>query len=311
MYRRTFRPKRRVIRRKGRYARRAVVGPRRRNYGRRRVSARRSLPMRRIKDAVSFKKRDKMLQVVSSDLSPSGTLSSGTLALGPTNGSYLFAWIPTYRGLGVTTANPGGVGIRAPATRQTTDVFFRMITEKMRITVSTKPWLWRRLCFTYKGDALVTSTGGSLENNVNWFHYYSTAAGYRRPWFGGQSNAAVFDGVRDILFKGTQNTDWQDIISAPPDGNRVRILSDRTITLRSGNQTVNVFEKRKVHMVNKTLRYADDEVGMDQGGFPLSTGGRAGCGDVYVIDVFKPAVSDTDDNYLFVDSEASVYWHEK
>lgn len=63
--------------------------------------------------------------------------------------------------------------------------------------------------------------------------------------------------------------------------------------------------------MNKNLTYDDDENGGDLQSNFLSTLGKRGMGDYWVIDIFGAAPGATAGSTLVFAPEASLYWHEK
>lgn len=100
--------------------------------------------------------------------------------------------------------------------------------ERYRITVSANESLdWRRIVFAYKGNPYGTynSTGQSDQP-----YYFDTTAAVTR-WFS-SLGATASANLRQILFRGTGGTDWNDVLSAHVDTRRVRVLYDRVRNLR-------------------------------------------------------------------------------
>ena len=62
--------------------------------------------------------------------------------------------------------------------------------------------------------------------------------------------------------------------------------------------------------INKTLVYSDEEAGNDINQGQLSTLGRQGLGDVFVLDLFDCSTANNASSLVF-EPEATLYWHER
>jgi len=63
--------------------------------------------------------------------------------------------------------------------------------------------------------------------------------------------------------------------------------------------------------MNKTLVYNDEERGDTEESAYYSVGSKAGMGDYYVVDIFRPRVGSTTSNQLLFSPNTTLYWHEK
>jgi len=139
--------------------------------------------------------------------------------------------------------------------------------------------------------------------------------GYRRalPFFNGalSTDATRLTQLLAYVFKGAQGTDWNNVITAKTHSERVRIKSDRTRMIRSGNDS-GVFKIYKDWFpMNHTLEYDEDEFGGIQVDGSLSAATRSSMGDYYVMDIFQPSLGTGSEEQIQFDPEATLYWHER
>lgn len=256
---------------------------------------------KRILDVTSTKKRDNMLSCYSFAASPNavtggglGILASGANALGVV----MTMWISTARA--VQNVSTGDVRSR--------DVcFIRGLKENYEMRTSTSnPWEWRRIAFTLKGSLLRQDT--PLYNTTGG------TQGYRRLQHvisdGSTIGVSVTNFLFQAIFDGTVSVDWYDPIQAKTNPRVVTILSDVKRTIQSGNDTGVLRQYKTWLPVNKNLVYDDTEDGQTELTSPYSTSGKPGCGDVYILDIYKPW-DPTGQDQLYVTPQSCLYWHEK
>lgn len=221
-----------------------------------------------------------------------------------------FYWCATQRDN--TQGSGGGVGTKFnKATRTSSNPYMVGLSEKIEIQCNTgMPWQWRRICFTMKGNPLVpnNSAAGSFITSAT-----ETSNGYMRlmnqvPGNPGQN---PMYGLMVPIFRGQVGSDWVDPMVAPTDNSRVTIKYDKTITLASGNEDGFIRRFSRWHPMKKTLVYDDDETGGAQSPQSLSTLGKAGMGDYYIIDMFRARQGSATTDQLTVRPEATLYWHER
>lgn len=241
---------------------------------------------------------------------PSGstTYVNSDALLGP-NQLYLFPWIATWRNNG---ANAGAT-IFDEAVRTSTTCYMRGLKEKIRLSTNDgSQWLWRRICFTTKGDNIhafaVPGYNIAKRNDVNGFQrlvndVYQAAAG--------TGGANVRDEILDAVFKGTKNIDWSDVMTAPVDTRRVTVYHDKTTQIASGNQNGKQIVCNRWHPMNKNLVYDDEQDGESTDPYSYSVVSKQGMGDYYVIDMIRSAVPQGTGSALAFTPEATLYWHEK
>ena len=230
------------------------------------------------------------------------SLGPQTLLGGP-NQYYNILWAPTWRSLTKFNNTVGGTADQA--TRTATTCFMRGLKETMGVeTIGAAPWRWRRIIFTTKGLVSTIPQDSqfayALQTNNN---------GYVRVV--NNMPSAANSVVTTTLFKGVAGVDWALPIIAPVDTTRVNLLYDKTRTFNSGNDQGYVRNYKLWHSFNKNLVYNDDENGETQNGFPYSTLGKPGMGDVLIYDIFDCGLSGTTSDALQLNFNSTLYWHEK
>ena len=141
-----------------------------------------------------------------------------------------------------------------------------------------------------------------------------TSSGYKRVvneilTGGGVMSTALLN----LMFKGSVNSDWNNVFNAPLDTERIAVKYDRFRYLQTGNQNGRGRTLSQWMPMNKNLHYDDEE----SGGTIISSGAsariKAGMGDYYIVDFFNcPAPQQAGNaSYLDWSPSASLYWHEK
>lgn len=249
---------------------------------------------RRILNITARKKQDNMIPT-RSDADGSNAGNGGQTMVG--NIRSTFIWCPT--GRDKQSADP-----TAQSTRETDNCFIRGIKENITLVTNTSAaWRWRRIVFAVKGlptllQPLVVNAQGA-QGYVRLIPNYSTVAA--------TVGRNVIEG---LVFRGNAGTDWQTVMTAKVDTQRVTLLSDRTRTLNSGNGNGRFFKHKQWYPVNKTLVYNNDETGETENTAEFSTLAKPGVGDIFILDFFDCASQNVVDQ-LFFEPEATVYWHEK
>lgn len=258
-----------------------------------------------ILNLTSDKKRDTMLCY--SNVTAANPYGSSTYTASPAiltgNVLHVFPWCATARG--ITSANGyDGAKVDEPI-RTATTVFMRGLAERIRISTSDGlPWLWRRVCFASKNNAIRTYTTGT---STSYSPAIFTSSGYVRA----VNQVASGTNFDDLIWKGTINKDWNDWITAPIDSRRVDVKYDRTVTIAGGNEEGTIREFSLWHPMNKNLVYDDDENGDEDGGNQWSVQDKRGMGDYWVVDIFSPRAGGASTSQLLFEPQASLYWHEK
>ena len=260
---------------------------------------------RRILNITSRKKQDTMLTW------------SNTTAANPTNGAtyasvpavlvggqtYVFPWCATARDNDLVAGTEGN--IFDTATRTATECYMVGLKERVQIqTNSGMPWQWRRICFTIKGNDLPAATTATMKL------FAETSAGIQRLLNNVQTSA--LNGViNNLVFKGTDGGDWNNYFNAKTDTRRVTIMYDKTTSIRSGNTNGIMREYKRWHRMGKMLVYDDEEAGGGVSPDYLSTVGRRGMGDYYVLDIISAGSGSTSSDVMTVNPQSTLYWHER
>nr|QTE03660.1 MAG: capsid protein [Gemygorvirus] len=301
------------------YARKRYVSRRRRPSTRRyrKTSAKtrrtyrkpiRRMSKRAILNTTSRKKRDTMMpytNITAATQSGGTTYANGSAIItGGTSTTSPIVWCATARDNEISAGGTAG-NVFNEATRTATTCFMKGIRETVQIQVSDDvPWLWRRICFTYKGvNASLPSTNGfnlQAELSSGWQRVVNMVP-----------NAAYVTTLNGLLFKGSQYVDWLDAMTAPIDNRRVTIKYDKTRTIASNNEGGCIKKFNLYHPMNSNLVYDDDENGGGENVSFFSVQGKAGMGDYMIVDYFQPRTGSATTNRLSFNPSATLYWHEK
>jgi hypothetical protein len=233
---------------------------------------------------------------------------TGTTVNGQDGAFYVFC--PTARDL---FAPNGNTNVSEMAQRTATTCFMRGFSEHLRIQTSSPiPWFHRRICFAYKGTTFKISTGGTPI--ATYSPYRDDAVrGMARYWLNSANNGtAAFVGLmQDVIFKGTYNLDWNDLITAPLDTGRIDVKFDKTFTYKSGNAVGIVREHKLWHGMNKNLVYDEDETGTDETAAYYSVQDKRGMGDYYIVDMIQAGEGAAATDLMRINNTSTLYWHEK
>lgn len=234
---------------------------------------------------------------------------------------WAFLWCATARRniLGPGGAPPPIGNVIDQATRTATSCFMRGLKETIRIETSTSTaWIWRRICFTMKGDYLLFDHDQGTAWPLIPANIYgsSPSHGYMRTLTrlegGGMppDQTNMFAQLCRLLFRGERDTDWNNPVTAPLENKHVSVRYDKAVTVASGNDSGVMRTYRRWHGMNKNLVYDDDEVagGMRAGDFSVQ--GKAGMGDYYIVDLFEAPDNGVEDDLLTFRPETTLYWHE-
>jgi hypothetical protein len=228
----------------------------------------------------------------------------------PDSGIPFFMWQATGREALDQNDSPGS--LHNPTVRTSSKPYYVGLKENLRISTSSGiPWQWRRICFTYKGFDFL---GDNQDlNPSNSMYYRETSNGYQRfwNWPTNVQRAAIYA----ILFKGAEAADWEvsrgGIITAPLDRTRINVKYDKTRMIKSGNADGTMRSYKLWHPMRQTLVYDEDEEGDAQNTTAMSTTGKPGMGDYYVVDIFVPLLGATTLDAVKIDSTSTLYWHER
>lgn len=222
----------------------------------------------------------------------------------------LFLWCATARDLTIQSGPIGAVAQQA--TRTATTCYMRGLSEHLRFqTNSPAPWFWRRICFTSRLSFQGPITGDTPTNPYSPF--LENTNGFTRLWLNQNINAMgnTTAALNALVFRGTRNRDWRDLMSAQVDTSRIDLKYDKTRVFRSGNQSGIVKEHKIWHPMNKNIVYDDDEVAdvMDTSYFSVQD--KRGMGNYFVLDIIQPGESSSASDLLLIDTTSTLYWHEK
>ena len=304
----------RGYRRKPRYTRKRSTRSVRRSRSTvrtRRYIRKRPMSKRSILNTTSRKKRDTMLAITNTAAtgSPLPNTSPAYYVQGAVGAFSM--WCATGRDLSTANGNVGSVA-QTPV-RTSTTAYMRGLSENLRISTSSDiPWLWRRICFKHRGDTFTALQAGDTPTNP-YITVSETSAGIGRLWLNQAINTMgnTTSVQTSTLFKGVQNIDWRDIMTAPVDTARVDLCYDRVRTFRSGNSRGTIQDVKMWHPMNKNLVYNDDEAGDVMTTNYYSVEDKRGMGDYYVCDIFAAGPNASTSDILRIDSTSSLYWHEK
>lgn len=287
-------------------ARRRYV-PKKRTY---RKNASRTMTRKSILNLTASKKRDTMLvftnMTAASQSGGTSYASQAAIVNAQTdiNQSTLpIVYCPTARDGSVSAGGAYGTKI-AQSTRTASSCFMRGVSERIEIQIPDGfPWQWRRICFTYKNFTTLVPETTALNYNLETSFGFTRTINMMNP-----SQTALFE---SILFKGQRNSDWLDPMTAPVDNSRVTLKYDHTTNLSSGNEEGIIRKFNLWHSMNKTLVYADDEVGGNEATARFSVSSKAGMGDYFIVDYFKCRQGATSSQQISLAVNATLYWHER
>lgn len=256
---------------------------------------------RRILTITSRKKVDNMLPVVVAE--------DNTTTVGPyTSASPLLS-------LFIPNARQTRTSITNPAVRNVSDIFAVGYKERVQIDVmGGGTFMWRRIVFMLKGGDLRVAMDSSNAGNIpNQLFDQTTEGGCRRVIgpLEGVTNAQ--DELQSYVFRGQEDVDWANQFTAPLDTRRITVKSDRTRTIRPGNDTGASRVFNLWYPIRRTISYEDDMESDQVGDRAFSTVGLRGVGDMYVMDIMGITTGDGEaplTTYKF-SPEGSFYWHER
>jgi len=271
---------------------------------------------KRILNVTSRKKKNTMMQYVNTN-SSNGT--SVTIGPGPMlvsgNSQYWGVFTPT--AMDLTSGSELQNSIVDSSLRTSQTCFIRGFSENIRIeTSSGLPWYWRRLVFTAKSATWLSFSANDTPTQTNsssTSSIESSTNGWERLYFNQYVNAAsdTISNMQRDLFRGEQNRDWSDILTAPIDTARVDLKSDRLRVIKSGNQVGTNRAFKMWYPCNKNLVYSDDESGVVELTRSVSVADKRGMGNLHIVDIFLPGTGATSSDILKLTSTSTLYWHEK
>lgn len=289
------------------YRRRSTV--RKRIYKKKRYA-------RKVLNVSTRKKQDNMQPVVINVTGPIGTPTPGPFSMDATNGLQICLWNATWRPK-LTQLGGAQPTVDDDATRSSTRTYMKGLSERIEIQTSgSAAWEWRRITFTFFSNHFYLFNDNPLENGTAVRYNIETNSGVNRAltFFNGANplDAQLVTQLFAYVFKGAQDTDWRNPLTAKTHSDRVRIKSDRTRVIRSGNDAGVIKKYKLYHPMEQALIYDEDESGGVVGDGVLSAAVNQSMGDYYVLDIFKPtlAAESTEETLSFA-PEATLYWHER
>lgn len=259
----------------------------------------------------SEKKRDKLLPWSNSvAAAQSGSTTYTTNAAIITGGSAdpaVFLYCPTARDN--TLAAGGNKGTKFDVSTRTSSVCYMVgLSEQIQVMcVDALPWEWRRICFTSKGGSTLSSV--LAPPSASFSPAIETSAGYTRVL--NQLLTTDRPNFYGLFFSGQQNVDWVDPLLAKVDNDRVTVKYDKTIILASANEDGFIKKYSRYHRMGHNLVYDDDDIGGSTIGAAYSTRSKAGMGDYWIVDFFRPRAGSAASNQLSFGVESTLYWHER
>lgn len=175
------------------------------------------------------------------------------------------------------------------------EIFLRGLRERVSIGIEGwQSWRWRRICFLMKGEAIKdeVETGRLYLSSLDGTGVAARVVNH----IGGV-------GLSEILFKGSRGKDYTSEFDAGVSRDQVRVVSDKTRTLRPKRAGGDEWDFTLWHPVNQQLVFDGKSV--------LSVDDRRGGGDLYVVDFLECASGSAASRLLFGPT-ATLYWrHEK
>lgn len=277
-------------------------------------SSKRGIGRKAILNITSRKKQDNMRSMLTTpfgvETTPGGIIMTG-------DNDYTFIWMATARDNVISGVEPG---VFQQSQRTATSCYMRGLKERWTMeTGSPAMWRHRRILFSFQGDALYRVDNDAILDGDNQLGAYfkELSNGYVRaftrlePQTGDYRQPELSLQLRKILFKGTEGNDWVGVLNAKVDTLRVKVLYDKTTTIRSANDRGVITGRKFWHNFNSTLVYDDDENGNSTANSPFSVQDRRSMGDVYVVDFFQSGLGSTSSDELRLNAEATLYWHER
>lgn len=212
-------------------------------------------------------------------------------------------------------------GAQLTAQRTATRCYVRGVKEVISLVPNDpSTWWWRRVVFAFKGQIGPATPFNKVTaaqvnpNDVTYRWLYdltgdtvASATDYNK----------ILDALYGVIFKGTFGTDWTLPNNARLDPTRIQVLSDKRVTLSSGNDEPRPRVFPRWHPINKTVVYDDDENANTISPSNLSTATKQGLGDVYILDLItcptpvQPDPTNANATGMYVSMENTTYWHEK
>ena len=112
------------------------------------------------------------------------------------------------------------------------------------------------------------------------------------------------------IARGTQARDYVGVYDFKCDTDRVVVHYDKTYNINPGNQAGYSATKQWWHALNKSIHYNDVEFGNDEASTGIVAQGLNGLGNVFIWDLFTPALAATGTTIEFFPN-TTYFWHER
>lgn len=227
-----------------------------------------------------------------------------------------YLWCPTAR---YRASAPGNYD----SARTADTVFYKGIKEQFTLrTGLSGPYRWRRIIFemssppsaefisVYKYVAGTNEVPkGGIEGDPALG--YEGAITYGRPLK--KLTTQELDSLESLLYRGVKNIDWWDRWIAKTDVGQIKIRYDKTRVFRNGNDAGDIRQIKQWIPLNETMKYDDGEVGSADTAGMFSNGQRNTMGNIFIADFFEGNTADADmaNEYLYLNCESTLYWHER
>jgi len=237
---------------------------------------------------------------------------------------WIFAFVPSARDSHLNNTSAFPIGQRGMYQRSLTDVYARGYKEFITMaTNSGAHWLWRRLVVTmktplWKEFPLLTVQRqipigeGRTSGQVRTLYDIGSTAGVETD---------LAKKVFAVIFEGTLDVDWHNVFNGKPDKRFVKVISDRTTSLKSTNDDAVLRNSKRWYPLNSNMHYNEKEEGgkikddpdvatLENQASKFAADGITGMGDVWIFDFFTCASRVATDELRF-QPNGTFYWHER
>lgn len=270
-------------------------------------------------DTLSVKKRDSMLSAAANGTNPAPNatlannqirIAANTISTSFLNGVHTFVFSPTMRYLLPNNAS-------FSAQRTSSKPYIKGIAESYTLLPNDgSVWWHRRIVFASKRLYAEAVTGLAGNGVIQAQPDQSTTTTRKLRDMSSDPGSTGYSTLSTDLsvdiFHGIYTVDWVDPMRAKLDKTRITVLSDRLVTLKSGNDAPAPRIVKHYTSVNKTIVYQDEENGITMSVSPFSVTSKSGLGNIYVYDLFEcPVPINTTTSTLTISTQQTLYWHEK
>lgn len=237
---------------------------------------------------------------------------------------WIFAFVPSARDSHLNNTSAFPIGQRGMYQRSLTDVYARGYKEFITMaTNSGAHWLWRRLVVTMKTplwkefplltvQRQIPLEGGRSSGQVRTLYDIGSVAGVETD---------LAKKVFAVIFEGTLDVDWHNVFNGKPDKRFVKVISDRTTSLKSTNDDAVLRNSKRWYPLNSNMHYNEKEEGdkikddpdvatLENQASKFAADGITGMGDVWIFDFFTCASRVAADELRF-QPNGTFYWHER